>query len=187
MKYRDMRTKVLTLIEEAKKGESYNTSDADIDAKMPEVTNQIMFELARIKRIPRYIEIDVKAGDRITFADISQKCGLEVHQIDSAKGVSYEEKALGTVFKILEDGVLEIECSVYPERITANTSDTAYEFELSEDLLEIMPYGIAADLLKSDSSSAYGNIYAQRYENMKRSIDPRYNRGTFKYRGGVAI
>lgn len=187
MKYRDMKTKVFTLIEEAKKGELYSTSDADIEAKMSEVTNQVMFELARIKRIPRYVEIAVKAGDRITFADIAKECGLEVYQVDSVKGAAHEEKALGTVFKILEDGVFEVECSVYPERITANTSDTAYEFELSEDVLEVMPYGIAADLLKSDSSSAYGNIYAQRYENMKRSIDPRYKKTTFKYRGGVAI
>lgn len=187
MTYREMKTKVFTLIEEAKKGESYNTSDADIEAKMPEVTNQVMFELARIKKIPRYVEFNVKAGNRVTFADIAKECGMEVYQIDTIKGVDCEEKALGTVFKILEDGVLEIECSVYPERITANTSDTAYEFELSEDVLEIMPYGIAADLLKSDSSSAYGNIYAQRYENMKRYIDPRYKQTTFKYRGGVAI
>jgi hypothetical protein len=90
------------------------------------------------------------------------------------------------VLKILEDGIAEIDCFVYPERITEATKDT-YEFELSPDALEIMPYGIAADLLKSDISSEYGTIYATRYEAMLNRLDPRYHMGSVYIDSGVNI
>jgi hypothetical protein len=75
---------------------------------------------------------------------------------------------------------------VFPERITANTNDS-YEFELSNDVLEIMPYGIAGDLLKSDVSAEYGTIYATRYESMKQMLDPRYSLGIFTIEGGYEV
>ena len=42
----------------------------------------------------------------------------------------------------------------------------------------MMPYGVAADLLKSDISNNYGKIYAERYETMKQQLDPRHSLGT---------
>jgi hypothetical protein len=95
-------------------------------------------------------------------------------------------RANGTVFKILETGTAEIDVFVYPERITPNTKDN-YEFELSADALEIMPYGIAADLLKSDVSAEYGSIYATRYESMKQMLDPRYQMPSITFEGGTII
>ena len=76
---------------------------------------------------------------------------------------------------------------VYPERITSNTKDKAYEFELSQDALEIMPYGIAGDLLKSDVSTDYGRVYSSRYESMLQRLDPRYQLTSVYIDGGVAI
>ena len=52
-------------------------------------------------------------------------------------------------------------------------SAQTFEFELDDDVLEIMPYGIAADLLKSDVSSSYGQIYANRYRELLQGLDPR--------------
>ena len=54
-------------------------------------------------------------------------------------------------------------------------------------MLEIMPYGVAADLLKSDVSAEYGNIYATRYESMLQRLDPRYAMGFVTIEGGVAL
>ena len=81
---------------------------------------------------------------------------------------------------------MEIECYVYPERITDKTNGS-YEFEISPDVLEIMPYGIAADLLKSDVSAEYGNIYATRFESMKQQLDTRYQTTSIYIEGGVNI
>lgn len=186
MTLNEMDKKVLSLIEELNADSEYLTDDPDIQAKKRYVTNQIMFELARVKKIPKYVEIEVNVGDKIDFATIEKECGYEVYQIDIVGGVKNVSKAQGTVYKILESGTAEVEFSVYPERITDATKGN-YEFELSADVLEIMPYGIAADLLKSDVSAEYGTIYATRYESMKQSLDPRYHTGSVYIEGGVNV
>lgn len=186
MNLSEMDKKVLALIEELNPDSEYLTDDPDIAAKKNYVTNQVMFELARQKKIPKYVEIDVAEGDLITFSDIEQAVGYEIYQLGTVGGVKYVPKADGTVLKILESGTAEINCYVYPERITEKTNGS-YELELSPDVLEIMPYGIAADLLKSDISSEYGAIYATRYETMLQRLDPRYHVSTIRIEGGVSI
>lgn len=183
----EMKGKYLALIEEKNPNSEHLTDDPDLAAKQNEVVNQVMFELARMKKLPKYVEIAVSAGDVIRFEDIEKACGYEIYQLGTVGGVRYAPKANGTVLKVLESGVAEIDCYVYPERITEKTKDKAYEFELTPDVLEIMPYGIAADLLKSDVSSEYGNVYAQRYEAMKRALDPRYQMSTIFIDGGYDI
>lgn len=186
MTLKEMKLKVLALIEELNPDNALLTDDPDIQAKINYVINQVMFELARLKKIPKYVEMAVKKGDIIEFADIEQECGYEVFQINLVGGIRYEAKASGTVIKVLEDGTAELDISVFPERITDKTKDN-YEFELSADVLEIMPYGVAADLLKSDVSAEYGNIYATRYESMKQLLDPRYQMPSFYVEGGVYV
>jgi hypothetical protein len=183
----ELKKKYLALIEELNPDSEQLTDDPDIAAKQNEVVNQIMFELARMKKIPKFVEMEVKEGDRITFAELEEECGYEVYQINAVSGVNYEPRANGTVFKILESGTAEFDVFVYPERITEKTKDKAYEFELSPDVLEIMPYGIAADLLKSDVSTEYGSIYATRYETMLQRLDPRYQLTNIYIEGGVSI
>ena len=182
----EMKQKVLGLIEEYNPDSELLTDDPDIATKINDVINQIMYELARIKKIPKYVEMAVNAGDRLEFADIEAECGYEVFQISLVGGVSHSMKGSGTVIKVLESGTAEIDCYVYPERINSNTKGS-YEFELSPDVLEIMPYGIAGDLLKSDVSAEYGNIYATRYEAMIQRLDPRYQMNSIYIEGGVMV
>ena len=122
----------------------------------------------------------------VTFEDIEKECGYEIYQLGTVCGVNYTPKANGTVLKILESGTAEIDCYVYPERITDKTNGS-YEFELSPDVLEIMPYGVAGDLLKSDVSTEYGSVYSTRYEAMLQRLDPRYQLGSIYIEGGVNI
>lgn len=182
-----MKKKVLGLIEELNPNSALLTDDPDIATKHNETINQIMFELARMKKIPKYVELEVNEGDLIDFAKLEKECGYEVYQIETASGVNYTEKAHGTILKVLESGTIAIDFFVYPERITEKTKDNAYEFELSADVLEVMPYGVAADLLKSDVSTEYGKIYADRYESMLQRLDPRYKMTTIYIEGGVSI
>lgn len=185
MTLKDMKKKTLSLIEEIVDNPDSTTitsltNDPDIEAKLNYVINQIQFELSRIKKLPKYIEFDVEEGDLIGFFDITSETGDEVYQINIVRGIDYDFKADGTIIKCLEDGTLELDYYKYPTRIEKNTLDT-YEFELSDDVLEIMPYGVAADLLKSDVSNAYGNVYATRYERMKQELDVRYNTGCIEF------
>jgi hypothetical protein len=181
----EMKKKVLALIEELNPNSELLTDDPDISAKINEVINQVMFELVRMKKISKYVEMEVLEGDLVEFADIEKECGYEPYQIGVVSGVNYMPKANGTVLKILESGIAEIDVFVYPERITEKTKDKSYEFELSTDALEIMPYGVAGDLLKSDVSAEYGRVYTERYETMLSRLDPRYHMASIYIEGGV--
>lgn len=182
----EMKKKVLGMIEEISPEHEKLTEDPDISAKFNDVANQIMFELARMKKISKYVEMPVVKGDLLDFETIGSEVGYEVYQLGTIAGVNHVFKANGTIIKVLEDGTAEIDCYVYPERITEKTKDT-YEFELSADALEVMPYGIAGDLLKSDISTEYGSIYSARYENMLQRLDPRYHMTSVYIEGGVTI
>ena len=183
----EMKKKVLALIEELNPNSALLTDDPDIATKINFVTNQILFELVRMKKIPKYVEMEVNKGDLVDFAAIGTAAGYEIYQVATVGGVNNVPKANGTIFKILETGTAEIDCYVYPEAITEKTPNS-YEFEdISQDVLEIMPYGIAGDLLKSDVSAEYGSIYSTRYESMLQRLDPRYQMTSVYIEGGVVI
>lgn len=179
----EMEKKVLSMIEELNESSEKLTDDPDIAAKMRSVTNQVMYELARIKKIAKYVEMPVTAGQMLTMEDIGGEVGYDVYQIGIIGGVAHQFKANGTMVKFLESGTAEIDVFVYPERITESTKSN-YEFELSDDALEIMPYGIAGDLLKSDISAEYGNVYSARYESMLSRLDPRNHMSSVYIEGG---
>ena len=181
----EMKKKVLGMIEEVNPNSTALTDDPDIAAKINDVINQILYELARQKKIGKYVEMEVHKGDLLTFEDIGSEVGYDIYQLGTIGGVAHDIKANGTLVKVLEDGVAEIDCFVYPERITEKTANS-YEFELSADALEIMPYGVAGDLLKSDVSSEYGSVYSARYESMLQRLDPRYHMTSIYIEGGAS-
>ena len=183
MTLEEMKKKVLGLIEELNPESNLLTDDPDIAAKLNYVINQIQFELARIKKIAKYADVVVSKGDVLTLEDIGNEVGYDVYQLGTVGGVKHKFRANGSVVQFLEDGTAEIDCFVYPESINEKTKDS-YEFELSMDALEIMPYGVAADLLKSDISTEYGTIYATRYESMLQRLDPRNNMTSIYIEGG---
>ena len=182
----EFKKKALGLIEELNPDSKMLTDDPDIATKINDVVNQVMFELIRLKKLPGYVEIPVEEGDLITCESIEKASKYEVYQIATVRGVEVDYKAQGTILKVKESGTAEIDFFKYPERINDKTSGS-YEFELPNDVLEIMVYGVAADLLKSDISSDYGAVYANRYEQLKQMLDPRYSVGSIYIEGGVTI
>jgi hypothetical protein len=185
MTYRELKQKVLVLIEEYAPEREKLTADEDIAAKMPAVCNQIMYEMCRFKKIPKFIEMDVTAGDLLDFEALASECGYDIYQVKLITGVGYESRADGTVFKILDSGTAEIDVFVYPEAITEKTKDN-FEIELSADALEILPYGIAADLLATDVSSNYKE-FRERYETMLARLDSRNQMPSISIVGGINV
>lgn len=172
----EMKNDILRMIEEV--GVNSLTDDEDIENKLNSVINQVMFELARIKKIPAFIAKTIEKDDYIfdlrSIENFYQLFGARFTGID---GNEKEIDIFETILEVPCEGTLKIRYYKYPERITDDTTDSAYVFELAEDALEVMPYGVAADLLKSDVSNNYGKVYAERYESMKQMLDPRYNVG----------
>lgn len=180
MTLEEMKAKVYSLIEEYNEDEENLTEDEDLALKMNHVINQIQNELARFKKIEAYTTLEGSEGDLIDFSSVDDN----LYQLNIIKGLDCE--IIGQKIKFNEDGVAEVYYYVYPSQIDADTADS-FEFDLSIDVLEIMPYGIAADLLKSDVSSNYGQIYAERYERMKNELDPRYALGSVYISGGIEV
>ena len=183
----DMKKKVLGLIEELNPNSEALTDDPDIAAKINDIINMRMFELARMKKIPKYITFSVNEGELIDYERIYEEGGYSVYQIRLVDGVDYEYKADGTIIRVLRSGTMGVDFFIYPERITEKTKDKVYVFELSDDALEIMPYGVAGDLLKSDVSASYGSVYSSQYESMKNELDPRNTMPGITIEGGIYI
>lgn len=175
----EMKQKTLRLIEEINPGKEDLTDDPDIKNKINVVINQIQFELARIKKIPAIETMEVEEGEELELTDLDN-----FYQLDRIKGVAYND--FGTSVEFEETGTAKICYYKYPERINQDSKDTA-ELEISDDALEAMPYGVAADLLKSDVSSQYGAVYANRYNELKNGLDPRYALNTAFIDGGIDI
>lgn len=185
MTLKELKQKVLVLIEEYDPDSETLTADDDIENKMNDVINQIMFEICRIKKIPKFIEMEVSEGDRIDFEALEAECGYVVYQVSRVTGVEYETRGDGTILKMLESGKAEIDVFVYPEAITSKTKDS-YEFELTADVLEVMPYGIAADLLATDVTGM-NKEFKQRYETMLTRLDSRNQMPMITFVGGINV
>ena len=130
----EIKKKTLQLIEEISDN-AHLTDDPDIKAKLNSVINQVQFELARMKKIPAYKELEVEEGQVVDMNTIDNFYQLRLLRF-------------GGVFELVEnlvtfqeDGKAVFYYYKYPEAITDSTPDT-YEFELSPDALEILPYGL---------------------------------------------
>lgn len=170
MTLEEMKMKVYSLIEEYSEDAEDLTEDEDLALKMNHVINQIQNELARFKKIEAYTTLNGSKGDLIDFSTVDNN----LYQLNIIKGLDCD--VIGQKIKFNENGTAEVYYYKYPTQINADTDDSQ-ELELSIDALEVMPYGVAADLLKSDVSSNYGRVYAERYREMKNELDPRYAMG----------
>ena len=185
MNLKEMKQKVLVLIEEYDPDSATLTADDDIGSKMNDVINQVMFEICRIRKIPKFVEMEVNKGDLIDFDTLEAEVGYSIYQVNLITGVEYEIRGDGTIYRMLESGTAGIDVYVYPDAITSKTKDS-YEFELSLDALEIMPYGIAADILATDVSSNYKE-FKQRYETMLSRLDGRNSMPSISIVGGISV
>lgn len=178
MTLEEMKIKVYALIEEYDEGEEDLTADQDLALKMNHVINQIQNELARFKKIPAVATREVTEGEELNLSRIDK----DIYQLNIIKGVDAD--VIGDTVYFNESGTARIFYFVYPEQINEDTEDD-FTFDLSTDVLEIMPYGVAGDLLKSDVSSQYGAVYAARYREMIQELDPRYSMGSVYIGEGI--
>ena len=174
----EMKKQVLKLIEEINPKSDLLTDDPDIANKIDVVINLIQNELARIKKISAMEEIQVKEGQVEEMSDLLDN----FYQLNLIKDIKHN--IYNNTIEFLQTGTARIYYYKYPKQITESTDADTYKFELSQDVLNIMPYGVAGDLLKSDISANYGQIYSNRYEQLKQQLDPRYHTGSIYFDSG---
>lgn len=180
MTLEEMKQKIYAMIEEYSEDSDTLTDDEDLATKMNTVINQVQNEISRYKKIDAYTTREVTEGEEITTTEIDS----EIYQLNVIKGVDYD--VIGNRIIFNEEGTAKIYYYKYPKQITMETDDS-YKFELSQDALETLPYGVAGDLLKSDVSSNYGQVYSNRYRELLQSLDPRQAMSSMYFDGGVDL
>lgn len=180
MTLKDMKLRVLSLIEEVNPESEYLTDDVDIQAKINYVIDSKNHELSRIKKIASIETMDVSEDEEIDLYDVLDN----FYKLKTISGVKFDMFENIITFK--ESGKAIIKYYKYPKLIDSETQDS-YKFENSIDVLEIMPFGIAADLLKSDVSAQYGKIYEQAYNQALNMLDTRTTEGSLEIKGGLNV
>lgn len=195
MTAKEMKIKCFSLIEEYYPENSKMAEDEDVLYKINGVINQIQMELMPLRKIEASMEIEVSKDDD---RELDLKNYIDdLYQIDTIKLDEDYEMPNDTTMILPEDyeGTFKVYYYKYPElmKLTfeteeeSNAYDNQYEFELDPDLLEVMPWGIAATLLKMDMITNYGRYFEERYNLLKSSIDTRRSSGRITIVGGVDI
>ena len=122
MTLEQMKYKVLRLIEETNEGSTY-TDDPDIQLKLNDVINQIMFELARMKKIPEKLEQDFDSeyiaehGLEYNLKDIENFYQLDNIRFTDLSGAEREIDVNMNYYKIPEEGHITIYYYKYPHNV----------------------------------------------------------------------
>lgn len=179
MTLKEFKEAVFSFIEEHDASEKELTKDEDIADKINAVINAKMHEMMRYKKITAKDSLEVTENQEIELTDIDKNC----YQIRKITGVDYEQEDKFITFT--ETGTAVIYYNKYPKAITSDTEDEDYKFELDVEALEIMKIGVAADLLKTDVSNRFGQIWDNEYQRLLQTLDSRKNSGTITIGEGV--
>ncbi len=198
MTAREMKIKVFSLIEEYYPDQTLLADDQDVQYKINGAINQIQMDLMKYKKIPAKYKKTIKKDSPTLLIDSIPN----FYQLNTIPNVEYEVVGDYEIkFNIEKDTDVEIYYYKLPElmdlEFQASGSKTAeqvsaeydesFDLEIATELQEIMPYGIAADLLKQDMISSYGKYFYERYLEMKNMIDSRKTTSTATVTGGVDI
>lgn len=181
MTLKEFKEAVFSFIEEHDPKAKELTKDVDIADKINAVVNLKMHEIMRYKKITAKDTLDVTEGQEIELSDIDKNC----YQIRKIVGVNYNQEDKFITFQ--EDGTATIYYNKYPKVITSETIDEEYKFEIDIEALEIMKIGVAADLLKTDVSNRFGQIWDNEYQRLLQTLDSRKNTGTIIIGEGVGF
>ena len=157
MKYEDIKNRVLALLP--------NSELLNDTVKFNKAINHIQFELTRIEKVSKHVEVAVSKEDLIEAADHRKG---EVYHVGKKDGEKHVKKADGAAHKVAAEHAAEIDNAPRPKPIKPKKPNDNHTFKLSPRLLEIMPYGIAAYLLRGDVDAEL------RYDDMLQSLDPRH-------------
>lgn len=200
MKLKELKINTFSLIEEYYPELKGLAEDEDVLNKIDGVINNVSMDIMRFKKIPANKTINIKKGTKtINFEELVGKdfyqlnniIGLDEYETIDDVTISIDENFEGeiTIYYYKLPKMVEILFSGTEEEIEELKSkqDEEFEFDLPLDVLHIMPYGIAADLLKMDMISGYGRYFYERYMELKNSINPKRTSGIIRAEGGVDI
>lgn len=200
MKLKEMKVNTFSLIEEYYPELKGLAEDEDVLNKIDGVINNVSMDVMRYKKIPAMETIAIKKGTK--SINLIDAIGEDYYQLNNIIGLDSYNMVDDVTIIISEDFEGEVDLYYYklPKRVqtvfegtkeeieeSKAKQDEEFEFDLPLDVLHVMPYGIAADLLKMDMISSYGRYFYERYMELKNSINPKRTSGLIYAEGGVDI
>ena len=199
MTLKEMKTKVFSLIEEYYPELEGMAEDEDVLKKINGVVNSIQLDLMKYRKISANTEIEIKENSNhiITISDeISNLYQLNKVILDGNQyndftmldedNIQINDKFVGTV-KIFYYKYPKMVQLTFDENEDTDEYDTNFKFDLDLVLQEVMPYGIARDLLRLDMISNYGSYFEKTYNELKQQLDSRKTAGIITIYGGEDI
>lgn len=202
MTLKEMKIKVFSLIEEYYPELEGMAEDEDVLNKINGVVNSIQLDLMKYRKLPANtdIDMDIESDRIITLSD-------EIKDLYQLNKVILEptDKSISKDFTMLDDDNIQVnedfEGKVrifyykfpktakieFEEGEDKDEYDANFKFDLDSALLEVMPYGIARDLLRLDMISNYGEYFAKTYNELKQTLDGRRTAGIINIYGGDII
>ena len=197
MTLKEMKIKVFSLIEEYYPELEGMAEDEDVLNKINGVVNSIQLDLMKYRKLTANTDIEVKENSNkiITLSD-------EINDIYQVNKIILEPKGNFTMLDEdniqLDDdyvGTVRIFYYKYPKMAKVSFEegedkdqyDENFKIDLDLTLQEIMPYGIARDLLRLDMISSYGTYFERTYNELKQQIDSRRTAGIITIYGGEDI
>ena len=201
MTAKEMKIKTFSLIEEYYPERAELADDQDVIYKINGVINSIMLDLMKYRKIPAKYSYTLNENNKtLALSSIP-----DFYQLDTIPNIEYDIVGNFEILFNTEDLELPKEITIYyykypslmdltfeatstktKEEVSAEY-DESFEIELDLDLQEIMPYGIASDLLKNDMISGYGRYFYERYTELKGLIDSRKTQGMAMISGGIDL
>lgn len=201
MTAKEMKIKTFSLIEEYYPERTELADDQDVIYKINGVINSIMLDLMKYRKIPAKYSYTLNENNKtLALSSIP-----DFYQLNTIPNIEYDIVGNFEILFNTEDLELPKEITIYyykypslmdltfeatstktKEEVSAEY-DESFEIELDLDLQEIMPYGIASDLLKNDMISGYGRYFYERYTELKGLIDSRKTQGMAMISGGIDL
>ena len=201
MTAKEMKIKTFSLIEEYYPEKAELADDQDVIYKINGVINSIMLDLMKYRKIPTKYSYTLNENNKTlalssipdfyqlnTIPDIEYNVVGNIEIIFNTEDLELPKEITIYYYKYpsLMDLTFEATSTQTKEEVSAKY-DESFEIELDLDLQEIMPYGIASDLLKNDMISGYGRYFYERYTELKGLIDSRKTQGMAIITGGIDL
>jgi hypothetical protein len=202
MTLKEMKIKVFSLIEEYYPELTGLAEDEDVLNKINGVVNSIQMDLMKYRKIPANTEIEIKENSN-RIITLSEEIS-DLYQINKIVLVP-EEGITNKDFTMFDDDNIEINDEFigtvkifyykYPKMAKVDFEegedkdlyDENFKFDIDLAIQEVMPYGIARDLLRLDMISVYGTYFERTYNELKSQLDPRRTAGIITITGGDII
>lgn len=166
----DGKRRVLMLLDEYSSGGAV-TDDRDINNKMADFFDTAQKDMANYKKIIRSCKMELIGGEGgYTYYELPEDF-VKIFRVwkNGKLRSGYPIIAGDLVVPMEETGEIILEYFACPQTITSSTDDS-YEFEVSEDAANCLPFYVAAQHLMPDLVVDYSAFWSM-YINMRAALD----------------